>query len=51
MTHARMLGTCRQPFCKKCCGTHTKADTQKVKRSERRATKQDLKLDIAKGRV
>lgn len=48
---ARMLGTCRQPFCGKCCGTKVKKATQVVKRSARRADKAELRRDLVAGRV
>jgi hypothetical protein len=42
---ARMLGTARQPFCGKCCGTHTKKATQVIKRRERRAANQQIRQE------
>lgn len=46
---ARMLGTCRQPFCKKCCGTKTKSQTQVMKRRQKRSEKAELRRDIIRG--
>ena len=48
---ARMLGTCRQPFCKKCCGTRFKKDTQIIKRAVKRAEKAEFRRDLVMGRM
>ncbi|ACH62141.1 hypothetical protein MYRNA_140 [Mycobacterium phage Myrna] len=48
---ARMLGTYRQPPCKRCCGDRFKDERKVTKRAVKRAEKADLRRDIEKGRV
>ena len=44
--NTRMLGAVLQPFCKKCCGAHTKAASTTQKRRARQIQKREFRTLI-----